>query len=348
MSKPLLNCIVVGFGYAGKNFHSYLVRHVSNPLTLYGVVSRREELREQARKDLGIKTWDSLENALSDDNVSIVIIATPNESHASLAIDSLRAKKHVVVDKPMALSVSDAQKMIECAKENNRILTVFQNRRWDCDFLTINELLRTKSLGDIHCIELSWCKSLPSTKPWKKYPTVDGGGRFWDLGSHLIDQLLLLTTPEKVTSVHATMAYNDPTMPHTDTHAMVTLTFTHGLKAMVYTSSTAQHDKPRWIISGRDGTYVKYGGDPQEEAMAKGNVEVYDDDVPGVVKRQNGVTEEVKSLRGLWLDFYKNVAEAIEGKAPLAVTPESVVRVLSIIESALLSAQLQQVIKVLI
>jgi len=143
-----MNCVVVGYGYAGKYFHCYLIQHKSNALRLYGVVARKVEMREQIVKELGadIKTFDCLEAALEDKAVNVVILASSNITHAPLAILALRAKRHVVVDKPMALSVNDALEMAKVASENNVLLTAFQIKRWDGDFVTVQQLIQEKKI----------------------------------------------------------------------------------------------------------------------------------------------------------------------------------------------------------
>jgi len=336
----------VGYGFSGKSFHSYLIRHPSNALVLYGVVARGAETRNQVIKDLGegVKVWETLDDALEDKNVNVVVVASTNLTHASLALQALKKKKHVVVEKPMALSVSDGMEMIKTAAENNVLLTVFQNRRWDGDFLTVQELLKEKKLGKVSWIEVSWSKYGFSSKVWKMDATKNGGGRFWDFSTHLLDQLLLLMSPHHVTSVHCKISNANPAMPATDTHAALTVTFKDGTTVVVSTSSGSFYDKPRWLLCGEDGTYVKFGVDPQEVAMVAGDIGAAVEDVAGELKTGRGV-EKIPTLRGDWLKFYQNVGEAVQGKAPLVVKAEEVVRVLAVIETALQSAEQGQVIK---
>jgi len=174
--------------------------------------------------------------------------------------------------------------------------------------------------------------------------TKNGGGRFWDFSSHMVDQLLLLMSPNHITSVHCQISNANPTTPETDTHAALTVTLTDGTTAVVTTSSGSFYDKPRWLVCGEEGTYVKFGVDPQEVAMVAGDIGAAAEDVAGEVRTGRG-SERIPTGRGDWLKFYQNVAEAVQGKAPLAVKAEEVLRVLTVIETALQSATQGQVIK---
>lgn len=204
----MINTVVVGYGMAGKGFHCYLIQQ--NPkLTLYGVVIRKNISPPELKgccapfpfTMLGIRIFDSLEKALQDEKVQLIVIATPNHTHAEMAIQSLNAKKHVVVgnprmnlfthsiDKPAALCLRDFDKMVKTAEENGKHLFIFQNRRWDGDFLTVKKLMKEGKLGQVRWVEMSWQKPGLSTKLWKNDDLKKGSGRFYDLGSHMIDQV---------------------------------------------------------------------------------------------------------------------------------------------------------------
>jgi len=199
------------------------------------------------------------------------------------------------------------------------------------------EAFSRRRLGPkIHWIEVSWRK-WGINKTWKMVSTRDGGGRFWDFSSHMVDQLLVLLHPARVTRVHCTLSCIYPDLPHTDTHALLTLTFSTPLVATVHTSSASFYDKPRWLICGDVATYVKHGVDPQEAAMVAGNIEACPADSQGELLSEGGKTG-VETVKGEWLKFYENVASAVKG-GEVAVKPESVVRMLRVLEAALESAE---------
>ena len=175
---------VVGYGYAGRCFHSYLVRLAEPGLSLKGVVSSRAEARE-AIAAAGLRAWERFEEVLADDEVELVVLATPNDLHAPQAIAALEAGKHVVTDKPMSLDGAEADAMIAASRRSGRLLSVFQNRRWDGDYL-----LAEGALGDLVYAQLAWGQ-YGAPRSWRGR-AASGGGKFVDLGAHMIDQALQL------------------------------------------------------------------------------------------------------------------------------------------------------------
>ena len=153
MNKP--NAVVVGYGFAGRCFHAYLVG-ITADLNLYGVVSGRPEAREEVRSQLGVKAFERFEEALVDLNVDLVVLATPNDLHAPQAIAAMEAGKHVVTDKPMCLNLREADDMIAASRRTGRLLSIFQNRRWDGDYLTVRKVLEEGLIGDPYYIEMAW------------------------------------------------------------------------------------------------------------------------------------------------------------------------------------------------
>jgi predicted dehydrogenase len=153
MSTPRV--AVIGYGFAGRCFHSYLISLVPG-LQLAGIASRDAATRERIVAERGCRAYESFEQVLADPSVDVVVLATPNHTHADLAVTAMDAGKNVVSDKVMCLSVADCDRMIEAARRNNVLLSVFQNRRWDGDFLTLQQAMRDGSLGTVKYIELAW------------------------------------------------------------------------------------------------------------------------------------------------------------------------------------------------
>ena len=145
MEKP--NVVVIGYGFAGRCFHAYLVG-LADGLNLYGIATSRSEARDEIQRDLGVKTFRHFDEVLADPAVDLVVLATPNDLHAPHAIQAMEAGKHVVTDKPMCLSMAEADLMVAASQKHDRLLSVFQNRRWDGDFLAVKDALAQGLLGD--------------------------------------------------------------------------------------------------------------------------------------------------------------------------------------------------------
>src|SRR5215212_10119796 len=150
-----LRTAVIGYGFAGRSFHAYLVG-LTPGLQLHGIVARSPETRQKILERGDCKAYESIAQAVADPEVDLVVVASPNDQHAPQAIEALRAGKPVVVDKPMCLSLADCDAMIEAAREAGKMLTVFHNRRWDGDFLTAKQAMDDGALGAVKWIELSW------------------------------------------------------------------------------------------------------------------------------------------------------------------------------------------------
>jgi scyllo-inositol 2-dehydrogenase (NADP+) len=338
------NVVVVGYGYAGRYFHTPLLA-LTPGLRLYGVVSSRVEAREQIRHRFGVKTFTHVEDALADHQVDVIVLATPNDLQAPLAISALQAGKHVVTDKPMCLNLAEADAMIAASRQAGRLLSVFQNRRWDGDFLTIGAILEQGLLGEPFLIETAWLQARPP-RGWSS-ERGRGGGKFLDLGAHLIDQAVaLIASP--VTRVYA--RFHSGVWPNdVEDHAHCIVSFASGVDVHVTTSSAAHMPARRWRLLGAKGVLVKEGFDPQEQALVAGDIGTASEDphhYARVYREVNGQPTEtmIPTLPGRWRAFYDNLADVLQNDAALAVTPESSRVVMSVIEAAQQSAQTGQAI----
>ncbi len=342
MDKP--NVAVVGYGLAGRCFHAYLVGLVPD-LKLRAVVSSRPEARETIEHDLGAIAYADFEQLLTDDAVDLVVLATPNDLHAPQAIAALAAGKHVVTDKPMALDRREADLMIAAAVKHDRLLTVFQNRRWDADYLTIRRAIEDGRVGQPFRLELAWMAHAPP-RTWRG-ERIHGGGKFVDFGAHLIDQALQLI-PGRVNRVYARFQSglweND-----VEDHAECTIGFAEGVEVQITTSSAAPQAKPRWLVMGSGGTLIQKGLDPQEKAMVAGDIDAAAE-VPAHrvvhVPAGGGAAEELETVPGRWRSYYENIAAAILGRAELSVTAASVRRGMAVIDAARQSAATGQAVEV--
>lgn len=327
---------VVGYGFAGRCFHSYLVGLAAPALRLKGVVSSRPQARADITDHLGVLAWEHFDEVLADDEVELIVLATPNDVHAAQAIAALEAGKHVVMDKPMSLDGTEADAMMAAAEASGRLLTVFQNRRWDGDYLTLKQLLADGQLGELIYAQLAWGQ-YGAPRSWRG-EAHRGGGKFIDLGAHMIDQALQLV-PAPLQRVYA--RFSDAGLASdVEDHAHCVLSFTNGAEVHIVTSSLARVAMPRWYVLGTDGAFVKNGVDPQERAMIAGDIDAASEpdrgNWPRLHRELAGRSSETvfDAVPGRWRSFYENVGAAIRGQADLAVTPQSARQVMGVLDAA--------------
>ncbi|MFW6189819.1 MAG: Gfo/Idh/MocA family protein [Planctomycetota bacterium] len=341
MTNPKV--VVIGYGFAGKSFHSYLIG-LAPGLDLHGISSRSEETRQKIREERGCRAYSGFEQVLGDPEVDLVVLATPHDLHCEQAVRALDAGKHVVTDKPMCTSLEQCDRMIEAAERNDRLLTVFQNRRWDGDFLTLKKLLEDGELGDLRWLEMAW-QTFRSPGGWRA-KKEHGGGRLFDLGAHMIDQCMLLF-PQAVETVYCRMHYDyeDPEVT-CESHAMVVIGFEGGNTAVVDAGGMHAIPKPRIHAFGREGAFRKYGLDPQERAMIDGDIDAAEEPEAnyGTLKTEED-HRTVPTLPGRWRSFYENVAAVLAGREEPAVRLPEVRRDMAVIDAALRSARRDRIIR---
>ena len=331
---------IIGYGFAGKCFHSYLVGLVPD-LELHSIASRDAATRQRIVAERACKALSTIEDVCSDRDVQLVILATPTGVHAEQAVAALNAGKHVVVDKPLTLTMADTNRMISAAKANNRILSVFQNRRWDGDYLTCCDLMESGAIGKVRWLEMAW-QGFGAVDGWRANAEL-GGGRYWDLGAHLIDQALQFF-PEPVSSVYARKSY-DYIDSDTDSEATIIITFEGGRTAVCDLSGHTAYSKPRFCLHGANGTFVKYGVDPQELAMIAGAIDGGLEQSESWGKIYNGtIITPIKTRVGRWRAYYENIASTILGKTELAVTMDSVQKAMRVLTAGIESAESGNVI----
>jgi scyllo-inositol 2-dehydrogenase (NADP+) len=335
------NVAVIGYGRWGRQCHSYLVSLVPE-LKLYGVASGSEEKRQQIRNDWNCKAFASFEEVIADPEVDVVVLATPNNTHCDLTVRALDAGKHVVTDKVMCLSLAECDQMIEAAQRNNRLLTVFQNRRRDGDFLTLQHAIADGTLGDVRWIEMAW----QGFGPWGGWrgSLEAGGGKYYDLGAHLIDQMCLLF-PQRVESVYCRMHHDFPTTD-IESEALAIITFEGGYTGVVDLSSRAAIAKPRFYAHGDKATLIKFGLDPQENAMIAGDIDAAHNDPETFAKVKGKDFEHTLPTQpGRWRDYYENLAQVLnQGTSPI-VTLASARRTMAVIDAGLQSAHSGEVVR---
>ena len=304
-----------------------------------------KETRQQFAKEHGLHPYNTMEELLADPKVDIVLVSTPNDMHKPLIIKALEAGKNAVSEKPVTLSSSDFQEMIDASKRTGKVFTVHQNRRWDEDYLTVKKIYEEKTLGEVHRIESRVHGSRGIPGDWRGLPE-HGGGMILDWGVHILDQALQMI-PCKLKKVYATLTYITNEVVDDGFH--VQLTFENGLIFVLEVGTSNFINLPRWYVLGRDGTAVI------EDFSCRGKiVRVTDwsnkDAVPirtaaGLTKTMAPRTkdtireEPLPVVKSDIRDFYRNVIAVIEGREKLKVSLDSVMRNMKLMETIFRSAK---------
>lgn len=331
MHAPL-NTVIIGFGLVGRVFHAPLIRHTDG-LTLGGVVSSRPD---DVRADQGdITVYPSAEQAFADPDVDLIVIATPNDTHAEFALSALEAGKHVVIDKPATLDRAELERIIDTARRAKRMVSVFQNRRWDADFLTLRGLLEAGRLGRVTRSHLHFDRFRPEVRDrWRERPGP-GSGAWYDLGSHLADQAVTLFGPPR--AVYADLATLRPGGGAVDYFNVLLRYDDH--RVVLASHALSARDDLRYAIDGTRASYIKHGIDSQEQTLRDGGLPGQpgwgEDPVRGVLYHgDTGEREPVDNACGDYRAYYANIVAHLTGEAELAVPPEQTLEVMRVIDAA--------------
>lgn len=328
---------LIGYGLAGAVFHAPLIRSVPG-LRLAAIATRREA---QVMTDLsGVAVHPTPEVLIAEPGIDLVVIASPNETHFPLARAALEAGKHVVVDKPFTNTSAEADELIALAARKGRLLSVFQNRRWDADFLTVRRCIEQGLLGEVASYEAHFDRFRPAIKPGWREQASPGSGILYDLGAHLIDQaLVLFGSPRAVTADVLAQRPGARTVDHFH------LTLDHGRRRVIVRSSTLVREPgPRFAVHGDGGSFLKYGIDGQEDALKAGKrpgMPAWGREDPrwfGTLVTADGERRTIESLPGCYEAYYEGIAAAILDGAPPPVRAEESRDVIRIIEAAMRSS----------
>lgn len=350
MTGTPLRVGLIGYGLAGSVFHAPLIA-ATDGLVLDTVVTSNPERQEQARAEFPdvrvAATPDELFERAGE--LDLIVIASPNKTHVPLATAALKAGLPVVVDKPVSGTATEARELAALADEHGVLLSVFQNRRWDNDFLTLRKLLADGALGDVWRFESRFERWRPQPKGgWRESgDPAEIGGLLYDLGSHVVDQAITLFGP--VTEVYAEAVVRRDGA-ETDDDTFLALTHANGVRSHLYVSATTAQLGPRFRVLGSRAGFVKYGLDPQEAALRDGAR-------PGTESAW-GVEEEslwgrlgagespvtgggtaVETVPGDYPAYYAAVAAAVRGTGPNPVTALEAAETLDVLEAARRSAR---------
>jgi len=330
---------LIGYGFAGKTFHAPLLAAVPG-LALAAVASSDPARVAADWPDLPVEPTP--EALIARPDLDLIVVATPNDSHAPLAARALAAGKHVVVDKPFTVGLAEAEALRDQAAAAGRVLAVFHNRRWDADFLTLRGLLADGALGRVVQLESHFDRFRPAVRDrWRERPGP-GGGIWYDLGAHLADQALQLFGPPEFVQADIA-AQRDGAQA--DDYFHVVLRY-GPLRAILHGSTLAAAPGPRFVVHGTRGSYVKYGLDAQEDALKAGLRPPAPgwgaDPCPGALtvwSDGGAATRELASVPGDYPAFYAATRDAIRGGAPNPVPPDDGVAVMRLLELGRRSAE---------
>ena len=330
---------VVGFGVSGKVFHAPLIS-ADPDFSLDAIVTgNSERASEAARLYPHAKIFSTVDKLFaSADDFDLVVVCTPPSTHVGLASTALALGLHLVVDKPFVPTSREGEHLLKLASGAGVQLIVFQNRRWDADFLTLQRLVRGGDLGHVYSFEsrFEWWKPEGFGNWRDKATPTEGGGLLHDLGAHLIDQAILLFGP--VIDTYGETANHGPNPQGGESEAFVSLLHESGVRSRLWMNGVAARSGPRFHVLGSSAGYTKWGLDRQERDLTAGVLPtdaaygVENEDAWGVLG--TGCTQApVRAERGAYPHFYAQFAKSIRGTGPLPVDPRESIEVLRIIEN---------------
>lgn len=339
--KEKIRCGLCSFGMSGRIFHAPLIS--AHPgFILHAVLERKSN--NAAEKYPKIKTYRTFSELLDDPEIDLIIVNVPDHLHASFTKETLKAGKHAVIEKPFTLAVEEGKELIKLAETLNLSLFVFQNRRWDSDFLSVQKIISSNKLGQIVEYEAHYdrYRPKPPVDTWKE-DAILGPGLLYNLGAHLIDQaLVLFGWPEAVYADLDTIRENSRIIDYFNI-----ILYYPKLRVILRSSYLVRQPIAKYIIHGVKGSFIKSGSDPQEENLNKGwlanhvdlGKEKEKDWGRIYIKEDYPDGEIVESQQGNYLKFYDGVFEDLSGKKNVAVSGEEGLNVVKIIEAAFKSSE---------
>jgi scyllo-inositol 2-dehydrogenase (NADP+) len=332
----MIKVAVIGYGYSAQTFHIPLI-NASDSFELAAISSSQKDLLERHYPQ--VLVFDTAEKLIASAAVDLVVITAPNDAHYPIAKQCLECGINVVVEKPMVTTSTEAQELTTIARERSLLLSVFHNRRWDGDFLTIKKLLDNNLVGDVRFFESHFDRFRPRVRQrWREQPG-QGSGVWFDLGSHLVDQAIsLFGLPEALTARCLTLRKGSKT-----TDYFHVLLHYNDLEVVLHASSFSAAPNVRFRLEGTGGSFVKYGLDPQEQQLTSGitpNDPCYGEEDADNYGRfyTESSTELIETEQGCYQQYYAEISAALALGADNPVNPEEAVEVLKILELAEISS----------
>jgi scyllo-inositol 2-dehydrogenase (NADP+) len=341
---------LIGFGLAGRSFHAPVIRAVPG-LRLAAILQRSGN--EAAERYPDVRIVRTLEELLAVQEIRLVVIATPNDSHYPLAQQCLAAGRDVLVDKPFTTTLEEAVALVQFAKQQGRLLTVYQNRRYDGDFQAIAQLVASGAMGRIVRFESNYDRFRPQLRAgaWRER-SGPGTGIFFDIAPHLIDHALLLFGLPQALTADIRMEREGAVA---DDAFDLAFHYPHGLRADLRSSILAAVARPRFTLHGTQGAFIKQTVDPQESNLRSGHIPTDaawgkepEENWGLLTLSENGALTQrrVPSANCDYRDFYANLRDAILGKTKLVVTPEWALDLMRLLELARLSSNERRTVSV--
>jgi predicted dehydrogenase len=340
MVSQMIDVGLIGFGLAGRAFHAPVIRAVPG-LRLAAILQRNGNEAAQLYPDVRIAR--SLEELLGMQNLRLVVIATPNETHYSFARRCLEAGRDVVVDKPFTPTLKEAVELVRFAEERGRLLTVYQNRRYDGDFQAVQRIVSSGDLGRIVRFESNYDRFRPQLKPgaWRER-TSAGAGILFDLAPHLIDHALLLFGLPEAISADIRIERDSAVV---DDSFDLTLFYLHDCRAVLRATMLSAALRPRFVLHGTKGAYVKQSFDVQEPKLRASRIPWEEPPTAAELEENSGiltladadgttVERHIPPGPGDYRAYYANVRDAMLGRAKLAVSPQHALNIMRTLELA--------------
>ena len=349
MEEKRVGYCLIGFGGMGK-WHTEILAGVPQ-IRLAGIYDIEKEKRKKA-EEAGFRVYGSEEEALADDSVEVVLVATPNDSHMPIALRAMKAGKHVILEKPAVLSSRELKELERIARETGKFLTVHQNRRWDEDFLTVKKILEEGKLGEVFRVESRVHGSRGIPGDWRQ-EKEHGGGMILDWGVHLLDQLLQLFSDVPVRSVYGVETH--VTNQLVDDGFYAEIAFENGVTALVEVGTSNFVSLPRWYVLGADGTAVVEDWELHGKIVRATGVN--EKDVTPVItaagltktmapRRDDSIfTEELPKVTSDVREFYINVMAVLEGREKSRIQLPEVMRVMKLMEAIHQSAETGEIVR---
>lgn len=335
---------LIGYGTVASTIHAPLIADTPG-MNLAAIYSSKGDAVRERWPQAFVSA--SVDEVLARPDIALVVIATPNNTHFDLAQRALLAGKNVVVDKPFTVTLDQARALQRIAQEQGRLISVFHNRRWDADFLTLRQLIREDKLGHIHFMESQFNWFAPQVRDsWMERAGV-GTGQWYDLSPHLLDQSLqLFGWPD---SVQGTLEMQRGGAAAVDFFRVV-LRYGSGLQVALQSGLLHFNSGPRYVVHGKKATYVKYGLDPQEDALQRGEVPSlhsnWGSDRDGFLSIGGAAPTAIPTLPGDWGTYYRAIRDALVGdvpnRAPNPVPVEQAIAVMKLVEFVATTPSLAQ------
>ncbi len=341
MNERIVKVGLIGYGFGGRIFHAPILTSVLGLKLEKIYETKPDNIADIKKKYPEANVINQVEDIFNDKEIELVVVATPNQFHFEYAKKAMESGKHVIVEKPFTITSKEADELIKISQTTGKLLTVNHNRRWDSDFKTVVSVIKSNLLGEVIEFESHYDRfSSEAGDNWRVQKSSPGSGMLYDLGSHLIDQaLFLFGLPQEV------FGYVDKQRTHTEVDDCFEVILRYpGLKVTLKSGMLIQEKGPHYCVHGRNGSFVKYGLDIQEDELIKGKIpnECSDwgrepEELYGKLNTLvNGVhmIGNVESETGDYRSLYQNLYDAILGKEELAVKAQQARNTIRVIELA--------------